>query len=123
MSEAIKFIKPVISLDACHLKSQWKGTLYIASALSPMNEICPIAFSLTRHNENSDRWDYFLYHFKMALPVVTRTHPLERVTFPEFSFISDRDKGLVQGLEKHFPTNHSDRISSGILSSKLFPLS
>ena len=31
MNDALKFVRPVVSLDAAHLRSEWLGTLYIAS--------------------------------------------------------------------------------------------
>ncbi|MFM8620544.1 MAG: hypothetical protein ACKOCL_00780, partial [Candidatus Nanopelagicaceae bacterium] len=41
MGEALRCVRPVVSLDAAHLKSQWKGTLYLASVKTPCDEVYP----------------------------------------------------------------------------------
>jgi hypothetical protein len=52
MESSIMFARPVMSLDARHLKSQWKGTLYAASVLTEMDNVYPIAFAITESNED-----------------------------------------------------------------------
>jgi hypothetical protein len=42
MNNALKFVRPVISLDAAHLRSEFKGTLYVASVLTGNNDVFPI---------------------------------------------------------------------------------
>ncbi|KAI2492706.1 Protein FAR1-RELATED SEQUENCE [Fragilaria crotonensis] len=42
MNGLLKFVRPVVSLDATHLRSEHKGTLYIASVLSGCNDIFPM---------------------------------------------------------------------------------
>jgi hypothetical protein len=107
MDEAIRFVRPVMSLDAAHLKSKWKGTLYIASVKSACDEIFPVAFAITDDNENSDGWEWFLENLRSSLPTLVVDHPKDGVTYKYFTFISDRQKGLIQSLQKVFPRNHA----------------
>ncbi|KAG7357253.1 hypothetical protein IV203_001941 [Nitzschia inconspicua] len=39
------------------MKSEWKGTLYIATVKSAVDKIYPIAFAITAENENGQGWD------------------------------------------------------------------
>jgi hypothetical protein len=41
MNRALKYIRPVVSLDAAHLKSVFKGTLFVASVLTGSNDHIP----------------------------------------------------------------------------------
>jgi hypothetical protein len=107
MHEAVKFVRPVMSLDAAHLKSQWKGILYVASVKSACDEIFPVAFAITGQNENESGWKWFLQLLSSSLPVLTMDHPKDGVAYKQFTFISDRQKGLVKALEQVFPENHS----------------
>jgi hypothetical protein len=53
------YVRPVLSLDAAHLRSQWNGTLYVASVQSACDEIYPVAFAIMRDNENAAGWKWF----------------------------------------------------------------
>jgi hypothetical protein len=48
MNAGLKFVRSVMSLEAAHLKSIYKGTIYVASVLSRMNEVYPIGFYALR---------------------------------------------------------------------------
>jgi hypothetical protein len=52
MNNSLKLVRPVISLDAAHLRSKFKGTLYIASTLTGANDIFPIGFMLAAGSED-----------------------------------------------------------------------
>ena len=107
MNSKLQYVRPMISLDAAHLKSYWKGTLYIATVQSAMNEIFPIAIGISYDNEGSEGWKYFLRLLKESCPILSATHPLLRCnSFCYFTFISDRDKGLVDAVSEIFPSNH-----------------
>jgi hypothetical protein len=47
---------PVISLDAAHLRSEYKGMLYIASVLLGGDNIYPIGFMIANGNEDRKTW-------------------------------------------------------------------
>jgi hypothetical protein len=106
MQSKLCFVRPVISLDACHLRSKAKGTLYTATVLSAANEIYPIAFAITKDNENHDGWTFFLENLKQNCSIITEPHWKERCSpYVLFSFISDRDKGLVSAMRNVFPNS------------------
>ena len=107
MNGNLRYVRPVVSLDAAHMKRRWGGTLFIASVLTGMDQIYPIAFSITKSNESCDTWTSFLENLSKACPVLKSQHPLSRVTYRKFTFISDRDKGLIEALDTDFPNNHS----------------
>jgi MULE transposase domain len=105
MESSIMFARPVMSLDACHLKSQWKETLYAASVLTAMDNVYPVAFAVTESNEDFLGWQRFLCNSKECLQCLSTVPPGKQR--PKFSFVSDRDKGLEGALEEEFPNNHS----------------
>jgi MULE transposase domain len=93
MESSIMFARPVMSLDACHLKSQWKGMLYAASVLTRIDNVYPVGFAVTESNEEK----HFLSNLKECLQRLSTVPPGKQR--PKFSFVSDRDKGLVGALE------------------------
>ena len=107
MNAKLRYVRPLMSLDATHLRSIWKGTLYIASVKTGMDEIFPVAFAITLDNENNEGWNYFCEHLKKACPTLVIPHVIPRCDrFGYFTFVSDRDKGLQEALKKEFPNNH-----------------
>jgi MULE transposase domain/Ulp1 protease family, C-terminal catalytic domain len=107
MNESLKTVRPIISLDAAHLKSKWAGTLYIASVKSALDNLYTIAFAILSGNEDYQGWVYFLERLNAACPLLSDNHPLDRVTYKYFTFVSDRDKGLMPALANIFPRNHA----------------
>ena len=57
MNNSLPFVRPVVSLDAAHLRSVHRGTLYVASVLSSANEVCPIGFMIATGNEDGPTVD------------------------------------------------------------------
>lgn len=107
MDLSLKHVRPIMSLDAAHLKSIWRGTLYVASVKSACNEIYPVAVAIMEQNENLEGWRWFLANLKRALPTLILPHPRKEVTKKYFTFMSDRQKGLLEALAQVFPENHS----------------
>ena len=107
MDHAIKFVRPVMSLDAAHLKSEWKGILYTASVKTACDELYLVAFALMHDNENASSWRWFLENLNSALPTLSSDHPHPSVRHKLFTFVSDRQKGLIEALNDVFPLNHS----------------
>ena len=108
MSHTLQFVRPVMSLDACHMKTTGGGgTLYIASVKSACDHLYPGAFALTVANENHEGWLWFLRNLQLALPVLEDPHPKKFVDKLRFTFISDRQKGLLEAVKEVFPMNHS----------------
>jgi hypothetical protein len=48
MNASLRFVRPVMSLDATHLKSGHKGTMYLATVKTALNDIYTIAIAITR---------------------------------------------------------------------------
>jgi MULE transposase domain/Ulp1 protease family, C-terminal catalytic domain len=102
MNRVLKHVRPVISLDAAHMKLGGSGTLFIASTLSAANEVYPIGFLLSAGNEDNKTWTTFLLKLREACPIIIKQG--DDSSFP-FCFVSDRDKGLKQALKTVFPDN------------------
>jgi hypothetical protein len=111
MNSSLQYVRPMISLDACHLKGKDGGILYMATTKSANNNIYIVAFSIINGNEDLDGWVFFLEHLKKACPILVTPHPLARIKYCRFTFISDRDKGLIPALAIVFPNNHSIHCS------------
>jgi hypothetical protein len=117
VNESLNFVRPVISLDAAHLKGKYKGTLFIATVLTANNEVYPLGFLISSGNEDLATWTKMLTLLKEACPLIASTdawHAEERESyfhsdhhseFLRFVFISDRDKGLKAALKAIFPRN------------------
>jgi hypothetical protein len=56
LNRALKYIRPVVLLNAAHLRSTYKGTLHVASVLTGCNDVFLIGFMLSAGNENGDTW-------------------------------------------------------------------
>ena len=108
MNNKLRYVRPIVSLDATHLSSEDKGTLYLATVKSGSNEVLPIAFCITKANENFVGWKYFLEGLRKSCPILTTVHPsVQCQQYRLFTFISDRDKGLLPALKEVFPNNHA----------------
>ena len=101
-------VRPVITIDATFLKeNNGLGTLYMATALSANNELFTIAFGISKDNENYESWKIFLKNLKESCPVISTRHPDNDLgRFAYFTFVSDRDKGLIAAMKEIFPMNH-----------------
>lgn len=86
-----QFCRPIISLDACHLKGEYKGQLFSATNLDAQNELMVIAIAVCG-KENSDNWLWFLRILERTMGPLTSENTL----------ISDRQKGLVHALTLTF---------------------
>jgi hypothetical protein len=106
MNNAIRYARPVMSLDATHLKSRWKGVMYVASVKTPCNELFPVAMAIMNDNENEDGWTWFLQLLLTSCEFLVMDHPKSTVTRKYYTFISDRQKGLIKALQEVFPENH-----------------
>ena len=67
----LQHFHPIISVDAAHLKSCYKGTTtYIYMCLTGNDEAYILAFGIRRGNEYFDSWDVFNTVFTQACPCV-----------------------------------------------------
>jgi hypothetical protein len=82
---ALKFARPVISLDVAHLKCSYKGTMYVASVLSgTRNEVYRIRFMISSGNEDGKTWTTLSKYLKEACPIIS-----------EQGFGNERDNGEI----------------------------
>ena len=119
MNESLSYVRPVVSLDAAHLKGVHKGTLYVASVLSGKNDVYPIGFLISKGNEDGNTWTTMLTLLKEACPILSSQgfvpagvagveHPRAYLDYRHaFIFVSDRDKGLKPALQAVFPRNYA----------------
>ena len=82
-----------IGLDGCHLKSAYKGQLLCAVGLDGNNCMFPIAYAVVEA-ERLDSWRWF---------VALLAEDFEIGLGDGWSFISDRQKGLLTVVEEMLP--------------------
>jgi hypothetical protein len=75
IKDVLTFVRPVISVDAAHLKSVYKGMLYIASVKTGYDDIYPIGFMIATGNEDRKNWTTMLELLKKAFPIISDVFP------------------------------------------------
>jgi hypothetical protein len=76
MNDSLRYVRPVMSLDAAHLKSTNNGTMYLATVMTGLNDIYTVVIGLERANEGYDGWYTFRLHLKNACPLLAMNYPL-----------------------------------------------
>ncbi|PKU74228.1 hypothetical protein MA16_Dca021632 [Dendrobium catenatum] len=84
--------RPLISLDACHLKSKYLGVLLSANSVDGNNGLFTIAYVVVEA-ESKHSWSWFLKN--MGETIGTNLSTL--------SFISDMEKGLGEAIREIYP--------------------
>jgi hypothetical protein len=64
MNDSLRFVHPVMLLDATHLKLSFKGTMYLATMKTGLIEIHMVAFEIKRANECYEDWNSFLTYLE-----------------------------------------------------------
>ncbi|KAK1666822.1 hypothetical protein QYE76_054981 [Lolium multiflorum] len=85
--------RPLICVDGCHIKTRYKGVLLTAVGIDPNDCIFPIAMGMVEV-ECTSSWEWFLTTLRDDLNI-TNTSP--------WTIMSDRQKGLINAVEKVFP--------------------
>ncbi|XP_017250910.1 uncharacterized protein LOC108221551 [Daucus carota subsp. sativus] len=85
--------RPLLGLDGCHLKGPYHGILLTAVATDPNEGMYPVAWAQVEA-ENNSSWEWFLSILKDDLHIEN-----DEI----YTFICDRQKGLVNALETQFP--------------------
>ncbi|XP_074323023.1 uncharacterized protein LOC141659972 [Apium graveolens] len=85
--------RPLIGLDGCHLKGPLGGILLTVVGTDPDDGIYPLAWAQVEA-ENNDSWEWFI-----SLLVAD----LKMENAANYTFISDKQKGLVAALDKLVP--------------------
>ncbi|PWA89680.1 transposase, MuDR, MULE transposase domain protein [Artemisia annua] len=87
----LRFMRPLIIIDAAHLKGRYLGTNLAAVAMDENNQIIPIATGVT-HSETGESWTWFLSKLKECIGEV-----------PGLAIISDRHFGIGLACKNVFP--------------------
>jgi|UniRef100_A0A2N9I955 hypothetical protein len=88
--------RPLIGLDRTPLKSKYLGTLLFATGFDGDGALFPLAFGVV-DEENDDNWMWFLSELHNLLEINAEN-------MPRLTILSDRQKGIVDGVEANFPT-------------------
>ncbi|KAK1408172.1 hypothetical protein QVD17_39807 [Tagetes erecta] len=86
--------RDIIGLDGCFMKGPYPGQILSAVGVDSNNGIYPVAYSLVEA-ETNESWAWFLDLLKDDLDLSTNSN---------FTFISDRQKGLIPALKRVFPS-------------------
>ncbi|XP_043688445.1 uncharacterized protein LOC122639637 [Telopea speciosissima] len=92
----INACRPLLGLDRTLLKSKYLGTLLFATGFDGDGALFPLAFGVV-DEENDDSWMWFLSELHNLLELNTEN-------MPRLTILSDRQKGIVDGVEANFPT-------------------
>ncbi|WCJ43859.1 hypothetical protein M5689_024568 [Euphorbia peplus] len=88
--------RPLLGLDRAFLKSKYLGTLLLATGFDGDGALFPLAFGVV-DEENEENWMWFLSELHNLLEINTEN-------MPRLTILSDRQKGIVDGVEANFPT-------------------
>ncbi|XP_021623323.1 uncharacterized protein LOC110622910 [Manihot esculenta] len=88
--------RPLLGLDRTFLKSKYLGTLLLATGFDGDGALFPLAFGVV-DEENDENWMWFLSELHNLLEINTEN-------MPRLTILSDRQKGIADGVEANFPT-------------------
>ena len=89
-----RVVRPVVAIDATHLRGSVKGVLLTASAKDGDSKIYPLAFGFAP-SECKGSWTWFLSELKKG---IGSPHHLV--------FVTDRHRGIISSMKKVFPHAH-----------------
>ncbi|CAN6818013.1 unnamed protein product [Brassica oleracea] len=88
--------RPLLGLDRTYLKNKYLGTLLLATGFDGDGALFPLAFGIV-DEESDENWMWFLCELHNLLETNTEN-------MPRLTILSDRQKGIVEGVEQNFPT-------------------
>nr|KAJ0194401.1 hypothetical protein LSAT_V11C800437320 [Lactuca sativa] len=89
-----KGLRDFLGFDGTFLKGPFLGQILTAVGLDSNNGIYPVAYAIIE-TENINSWTWFLEHLGDDLDLNSSSN---------FTFISDRQKGILAAIEKLFPS-------------------
>ena len=92
------FCRPVLGLDGTHLKSKYQGILLAATGVDAAGALFPLAYAVV-DAENDDNWLWFI----RQLHKIIEAHAVMYLVPGVLTILSDRQKGLIEGVETVFP--------------------
>ncbi|XP_062017896.1 uncharacterized protein LOC133734288 isoform X1 [Rosa rugosa] len=108
--EGFQWCRPLLFIDAIFLKSKYKGQLIGATGKDGNQGYFPFAFAIM-DSESDENWSWFFDNLAKVLTPEGRT----------ITFVSDRNKGLIEGISNIFPTSHHAFCLDG-LKKNLFSI-
>ena len=87
---AFQFCRPVVLVDGTFLTGKYRGTLMMAAAVDPEDQIVPMAFALAE-GENNESWSWFMRLLRVQVLGPSRT----------ICLISDRHLGFLNAVAEH----------------------
>lgn len=100
--------RPFIGVDGYHLKGIYGGVLLVVVGMDTNNEIVPLALCVCEI-ENTETWSWFMEHLHNYL------------YDGQVTFISDRQKGLINVISNTWPTSYH-RVCSRHVYANFFKL-
>ena len=88
----------MLGLGGTHLKSKYQGILLSATAVDTLSSLFPVAYAVVVA-EDDDNWLWFLKH----LHQIIQDQAKEFLEPNNLTILSDRQKGLIEGL---FPSTY-----------------
>ncbi|KAL5568497.1 hypothetical protein UlMin_025072 [Ulmus minor] len=85
------YCRPVISIDATHLKGKYRGVLFTAVCHDANQQIFPLAFGVG-DSENDASWSWFLHRVKSVFG-----------SNPALVIVSDRHRSINNAVQEVFP--------------------
>jgi transposase-like protein len=96
---AFQFCRPVVLIDGTFLMRKYRGTLMMAAAVDPEDQIVPMAFALAE-GENNSSWSWFMRLLRTQVLGASRT----------ICLILDRHAGILhaasEDIEGFLPLVH-----------------
>nr|GEZ17877.1 transposase, MuDR, MULE transposase domain protein [Tanacetum cinerariifolium] len=87
----LNYLRPVLMIDAAHLKGLYKGINLLAVAMDENNQIVPIAFGICK-GETCPCWSWWMFVLKECIG-----------DNPNLLFIYDRHAAIALAIEKEYP--------------------
>ncbi|KAK8540585.1 hypothetical protein V6N13_027104 [Hibiscus sabdariffa] len=91
--DGFKACRPIICLDGCFLKGHYQGWLLSAVGLDANDCVYPLAYAIVE-SENRSSWTWFLQILETDMELTNSNH---------YTFMSDKQKGLVDAIIDVFP--------------------
>ena len=93
-SRAFRHTTKIVGLDACHIKTQYGGTMLVLSVLDGNGSVFPAAVGVAE-TESAATWSWFLNIVKSALRIDDGGEGIV--------FLSDRERGIEAATSELFP--------------------
>ncbi|XP_057529474.1 uncharacterized protein LOC130808054 [Amaranthus tricolor] len=94
--------RPIIGVDGAHLKGPFPGVLLTAVGKDGNNNIFPVAWAVVE-TKNVETWTWFLNLLVEDLKSVSPSSSCVEAGCEDFTFMSDRQKGLIEALNSVIP--------------------